>query len=482
MKRLLSALMIIFMLMPTTLFFTSCFDTSASSDTEILKKHDEKICNLEEQAEDHEERIKDIEEGYKLESNNQMVDAWLSASGNQVESPYSKINGLSPTITFIDDDTTSYNAVKRYHDVFVNFCKNKNLYNMSANTDGYRLSNNGIGVVDDSYSISEYISVDANTTYTFSRNGIIVPSWMLTRMAFYNSNKIFISDIKNPTSFTTPDNTAYLRFTTSTVRMEGSEGKIQLEKGSSASPYEEFGAPLKGLRGCYAVVTDYLTHALQDDGTFIRDQKGDWVLDSNSKLKNTLLSYEEEGFGMLFHAKWQDTFYMTGNNRDIEKAERDYCKGIRTMREIGFIDYDYWVSPYGVMDEEIAAMCKRHGAKCLLSTYNNTFIGSNGLDGNNMSVDRYAIPRCSFGNTASQYPNFTLEKLKIEIDKCVQNNGWLIITSHAAQWGEKYDDTQTPEEALSSIIEYALDSGCDIKTFSEAYAERNIILMLNDIC
>ena len=214
---------------------------------------------------------------------------------------------------------------------------------------------------------------------------------------------------------------------------------------------------------CYAVVTDYL----------------DSNRDPNGELKNLLLSYEDEGFGMLFHAKWQDTYYMEGTNRNITLAEADYCKGMRKMREIGFVDYNYWVSPYGVMDEEIAAMCKRHGANCLLSTYNNTFIQNNGMNGNGESVDRYAIPRCSMGANDAEYPNFTLAHLKEQIEKCIQTNGWLIVTTHVAQWSN--DDT-TADERLAEVVQYALDNGCNIKTFAEAYAERNCILLTNDIC
>lgn len=271
---------------------------------------------------------------------NDVVDSWSVATGNQIKTPFKKINALAPTVTFIDDDTVTFDAVKRYHDIFA----------------------------------------------------------------------------------------------------------------------------AKGVKGCYAVVTDYLGESR----------------DPNGELKNLLLGYEEEGFGMLFHAKWQDTFYMEGANRNIALAEADYCKGMRKMREIGFVDYNYWVSPYGVMDEEIASMCKRHGANCLMSTYNNTFIQSNGMNGNGESVERYAIPRCSLGYGDAEYPNFTLADLKAQIDRCVQANGWLIVTTHVAQWNDSYGTA--PDERLGELIDYIKNKGCAIKTFAEAYAERNAILQVNDIC
>lgn len=362
------------------------------------------------------------------------------------------ISSFRPTVTFIDDDTTRYDAVKRYHNIFSDFGKGKNLYDKTANVDGYTIhSQIGANYATADYSVSDYISVDGNTQYTFSRNGVIAPTWLLSIIAFYDNGKNFISVSDSKDSFTTPEETAYLRFATTTARMAGSEGYIQLEKGSVATPYEEYSNSSYNIKGCYGVITDYL--------------------DRDENLKNLLLRYEEEGFGMLFHAKWQDAFYMNNENRDIAQSEQDYVKGVRRMREIGFYDFDYWVSPYGVTDEEIAAMCKRHGAKCLLSTYNNTFIQNNGLNGNGECVNRYALPRCSMGYTDEQYPKFTLNDLKAQVDKCVQAKGWLIVTTHVQQWLEEYGTT--PDDRLTELIQYVLDNGCDIKTFSEAYAERN---------
>ena len=393
---------------------------------------------------------------------NNVFDAWMLSTGSQIERPFEKINKLSPTITFIDDDTMRYDAVKRYHDIFSAFGKSKNLYDKSAKIDGYTIhSQTGANYSTADYSVSDYIAVDGNTQYTFSKNGVIAPTWLLSVIAYYDNERNFMSVATSKESpFTTPEGVAYLRFSTTTVRMEGSEGYIQLEKGSVATPYEEYSNGSHSIKGCYGVITDYL--------------------DRDENLKNLLLRYEDEGFGMLFHAKWQDIYYMEGDNRNIVLAEADYCQGMRKMRNVGFIDYDYWVSPYGVTDEEIASMCKRHGAKCLLSTSNNTFIQNNGLNGNSESVKRYALPRCSLGYDDTQYPNFTLADLKTQIDKCVQSNGWIIITTHVQQWVDEYGTT--PDERLREIIQYALDNDCEIKTFAEAYAERNSILMVNDIC
>lgn len=399
------------------------------------------------------------------ESENAVIDAWSVATGKQIETPYKRINALAPTITFIDDDTMRYDAVKRYHDIFANFTmsEGKNLYDVSANVNGYMLlDSNGNLTQDSSYSVSDFIAVDANTQYTISTDGVVAPTWLLTMVWFYDGDKNPISKLNPKTStFTTPLGTAYLRFTSSTTRMEGSEGNIQLEKGATATAYEKYQRGVEcSVKGCYGVITDYL--------------------DRDEELKNLLLEYEEEGFGMLFHAKWQDTFYMNNENRDIVQAEKDYVQGVRRMREIGFYDFDYWVSPYGVTDDEIASMCKRHGAKCLLSTSNNTFIRNNGFDGKSKVVERYALPRCSMGYDDSQYPNFTLADLKAQIDNCVKNKGWIIITTHVQQWADTYGSI--PDDRLREIIRYALNSGCEVKTFAEAYAERNSILMVNDIC
>ena len=213
-----------------------------------------------------------------------------------------------------------------------------------------------------------------------------------------------------------------------------------------------------GVKGNYAVITSRL--------------------ETVTGLKEKLLQYEDEGYGMLYHVYTQTgaTYFQPGSNRDIALAEANYCKGVRQMREFGFTNYNYWISPYGVNDEDMQDLCKRHGAQCLISTYNNTFIRPNGTTGKGVA-ERYNIPRCSLGHNAERYPYFTIEMLKDQITQCASAHGWLIITTHVNEWGSSLDG----DNRLKEVIQHALDNGCVFKTFAEAFEDRRALFTLNEI-
>lgn len=261
-------------------------------------------------------------------------DSWQKATDGRVDSPFSRISSLEPTITIIDDDTTNIEYVERYHDI----C-------------------------------------------------------------------------------------------------------------------EEM-----GVKGNYAVITSRL--------------------ETVTGLKEKLLQYEDEGYGMLYHVYTQAgaTYFQPGSSRDMALAEANYCKGVRQMREFGFTNYNYWISPYGVNDEDMQDLCKRHGAQCLISTYNNTFIRPNGMTGKGVA-ERYNIPRCSLGHNAERYPYFTIEMLKDQITQCASAHGWLIITTHVNEWGSSSDG----DNRLKEVIQHALSNGCVFKTFAEAFEDRRALFTLNEI-
>ena len=180
---------------------------------------------------------------------------------------------------------------------------------------------------------------------------------------------------------------------------------------------------------------------------------------------------------MLYHCYSQtEAAYFQQNTRDLALCEENYCKGVRQMRQFGFTNYDYWVSPFGVNDREMQDMCRRHGAKCLISTYNNTFIRANGMTGSGVA-ERYNIPRCSLGHNDERYPNFPISNLKAQIDACASSNGWLVITTHVNEWGS----TTQGDDRLREIIQYAKDHGFAFKSFAEAFEERLPMFYLSEI-
>ena len=107
----------------------------------------------------------------------------------------------------------------------------KNLYNKLNNTLGYYLNAaNGALVVNASYATSEFIPIVASTLYQVT--------WS-TFICYYNSSKVFISGtaVNGTTSFTTPANAAFVRFSADNVFMNGS---TQLEVGAVKTNYEEY--------------------------------------------------------------------------------------------------------------------------------------------------------------------------------------------------------------------------------------------------
>ena len=212
-----------------------------------------------------------------------------------------------------------------------------------------------------------------------------------------------------------------------------------------------------GVKGNYAVITSRL--------------------EESQELRQLLLQYENQGYGMLYHCYSQSgATYFKKDSRDLALCEENYCRGVRQMREFGFTNYEYWVSPYGVNDQEMQDMCKRHGAKCLISTYNNTFISPDGMTGKGVA-ERYNIPRCSLGHNTERYPNFTIDALKAQIDQCAAAHGWIVITTHVNEWG---DSTQG-DDRLREIIRYAQERGFEFKTFAEAFEDRMPMFYLNEI-
>ena len=212
-----------------------------------------------------------------------------------------------------------------------------------------------------------------------------------------------------------------------------------------------------GVKGNYAVITSRL--------------------ENDEMLRDLLLGYEDEGYGMLYHCYSQSAAtYFKQSSRDLKLCEENYCKGVRQMRQMGFTNYNYWVTPYGVNDKEMQDLCRRHGAKCLISTYNNTFIYPNGMTGKAVA-DRFNIPRCSLGHNDERYPYFTIQDLKTQLDACAAAHGWIVITTHANEWGSSTEG----DDRLREIIQYAQEIGFDFKSFPEAFEERLPMFYLNEL-
>lgn len=143
--------------------------------------------------------------------------------------------------------------------------KTANLYDKTAhNTNngfddtGY-LDSNGNVVDSYSYQVTEYIAVEAEQAYTlvYGTGARYSPS-----VCFYDSAKNFISGMKYndvlPRVFTTPQNTAYLRFSIGDTAIDAG----MLNIGSTALPYEPFGYKISISSNQTALTPMYLTQQL----------------------------------------------------------------------------------------------------------------------------------------------------------------------------------------------------------------------------
>lgn len=139
----------------------------------------------------------------------------------------------TPGVNSVTTEKVANNAITVGKTDFITV--GKNLFNKDSAVVG-KFVNQTTGVIEDSASstVSSLIQVSANTNYVFSP-----ASGNAKRYAFYNASGVFISGALSATStFTTPANTAYIRYSFATTE---DATKQQLELGTTATAYESFG-------------------------------------------------------------------------------------------------------------------------------------------------------------------------------------------------------------------------------------------------
>lgn len=151
----------------------------------------------------------------------------------------------------------------------------KNLFDASTVTAGYRLDSSGQPYADASYSLSDYIRVMPNASYTYSFTGTAVSS--SSAICFYKPDKTFISRIIPITSATTtsavitaPANAYYARIADFNSRI----ATIQLEAGAQATSYSAYFTPIELCK-----IGTYQDRIYKDEGKwYIEKQVGKVVL------------------------------------------------------------------------------------------------------------------------------------------------------------------------------------------------------------
>lgn len=112
------------------------------------------------------------------------------------------------------------------------FVYSKNLLDVSAMVPGY-LVNQVYGNIQENkdHSVTELMEIDSNTTFTYSNKSNSYGSF---RIAFYDGDKKFISGALAETTFTSPTEAVYMRFSDLTLYLKGD---AQLEYGSEKTDY-----------------------------------------------------------------------------------------------------------------------------------------------------------------------------------------------------------------------------------------------------
>lgn len=114
----------------------------------------------------------------------------------------------------------------------------KNLFDL-ANAYHGSISGTGTEGANEAYRTSQFITTQANVNYYFSTTQKTGQTAKQIYIAYYDSSKTFLSRTSYASLsglFTTPSNCSYMR---AGVYTDGQEN-IMLEKGSTATPYEEF--------------------------------------------------------------------------------------------------------------------------------------------------------------------------------------------------------------------------------------------------
>lgn len=199
-----------------------------------------------------------------------------------------------------------------------------------------------------------------------------------------------------------------------------------------------------------------------------------------------LLDYEDEGFGMLIHCYQQ--VYSSGSpwiHYQRTKAQTDECranlaKGMRDMREMGFVNFNHWITPGGHMEKDLQTMARLFGMKSMAS------IG-NGRHNTMQDLNRFYIKRLSLHPIDDTVPG-SVAGIKNYIDKCAEDNlgGWLIITTHFNEWGNlTWDETLDANgypvgySRFNEVIQYAITKGLVPMSYQEAWTYYEPILEAN---
>ena len=189
-------------------------------------------------------------------------------------------------------------------------------------------------------------------------------------------------------------------------------------------------------------------------------------VEKNEGLLELLLSYELEGFPIIFHANQQIGEYAD-SSLDVVAEERDFVTGLQKMHKFGFSDYKIWCTPFGGSREDQKKLAYKWGFDGLVTSgyekaYNNPYEYSS----------RFVIKRNSLGSntdtTASDIVD-DVANIKLAIDNASECNGWVCISTHSAYTLYRNGEA---DDAMEEIANYAISKGFEIRTVNEELRRR----------
>lgn len=189
-------------------------------------------------------------------------------------------------------------------------------------------------------------------------------------------------------------------------------------------------------------------------------------VEKNEGLLELLLSYELEGFPIIFHANQQIIEYES-SSLDVVAEERDFVTGLQKMHKFGFSDYKIWCTPFGGAREDQKKLAYKWGFDGLVTSgyvnaFNNPYEYSS----------RFAIKRCSLGSNTDKTASDIVDdvaNLKLAIDNASECNGWVCISTHSAY--NLYLNGEA-DDAMEEIVNYAISKGFEIRTVNEELRRR----------
>ena len=229
-----------------------------------------------------------------------------------------------------------------------------------------------------------------------------------------------------------------------------------------------------GVFGNYAALTRFM----EDDYT-----GSGWT---GPEMRTRLLGYEDEGFGVLLHAYRQsssDPWSDLTTEAKIAQCREVLLHGLRDLRKYGFVNYNYWVAPYGRYGTQMQRMAREAGVECLIST-------NNGRHNSMQDYARFFIKRVALNSDDTRPSGIAnaMQDVKDAIDATVAAGaGWLIVTTHFNEWGSLTWDSTLDENGFevgysrfNEMVQYALNAGLTPMNFPRAWSYYAPILDANN--